>query len=377
MARILVLGAGFGGITVAYRLAALLGPEHPITVVAREANFVYLPSLPWVAVGTRQPQDIVAPLGPGLRRKGIRFVEAEVRAVDPDRRQVVVDAGVLRYDFLVIALGAELDWEALPGARTHSHNIHRLDGAVRIWEALQEFEAGEILIAIAAGADTPAPAYELAFLLDDYFRRRGRRRRIEIEIVTNEPRALDQGGDGASRVVARALEQRRIRLRTATRVRQAEPGCLVLEDGTRLGAELLFIDPPYRGPAPLHCSSLADAAGFVRCNLHMQNPDYPEVFAAGDCVALDGLKTGHNARLAGGVVAQNLAAVVGGGPPRARFRPSTLVDLPLGSRDAVFSIWKPSPPALGNWQIQITHAGRAPMWIKHALERYFLWQIGR
>lgn len=375
MARVVVLGAGLAGLPAAHRLARRLGREHSVTVVAREADFVYRPSLPWVAVGVRRPEAIVAPVRPGLERRGIRFVQAEVRAIDPERREVVTGAGVLRYDFLIVALGAELDWEAVPGSREHSAAIHRLDGCVRVRDAIRRLEAGRILVVIAPGVDTPAPAYEFPFLLDDYLRRHRRRRHVEIEIATFEPRALDCGGDGPSRLVTRALEQRGIRLRTSVRAVRVEKSAVVFDDGTRSEASLIILDPPYRGPSPLHRSPIADAAGFVRCNLRMHNPDYPEVFAAGDCVALDVPRTGHHARLQASVVARNVAARVAGREPRAVFRPSTMLDVPLGSREAVFSLWKPSPPALGPWQVQITHLGRAPLWLKHALERYILWEL--
>lgn len=376
MARVVILGAGIAGMSAAIALRRLLGDRHEVWVVAQTNRFVWRPSLPWVAFGLRRPEQIMVPLRPALQRRGIRFAEARVLRIDPHRRHVFTEAGTVAYDVLLIALGAQQDWDAVPGADRYGHVICRMDGARRIWEAVQRLDRGTAVFGMTGTGGCPAPVYEAAFLLDDYLRRCGRRPRVEICVVTTEPAPLHVVGPAPSRLMAAELRKRNIHCYPNTPIHGVEAGRVLLADGRTLPAAFTMVMPPYRGSAAMQESSeLADARGFVRCDAALRHPQFPEIFVAGDGAALDTAKTGHHAWLQAKVAARNIAAFLSGKEATATFRPQFACNLSIGTAKGLIGFWQPAPPALGNLQVQFTYAGRPAHWMKVLLERYVLWKI--
>lgn len=113
---IAVLGGGVGGLTAANELRRLLGSEHRVVLVDRRADHLFAASLLWLMVGGRRPEQLSRPLR-DLVRRGVEVLRADVRGIDTERRAIVTEDGELRYDELVVALGAELAPELVPGYR--------------------------------------------------------------------------------------------------------------------------------------------------------------------------------------------------------------------------------------------------------------------
>src|SRR3989339_1731764 len=104
---VLVLGGGWGGLAVAYRLRGWLGPEHRIVVIEKNTKFSLGPVNLWVMTGERKyPDDVERPLS-ALARKDIEWLHAEVISIDPENKKVGTSAGIISGDYLVIALGSE------------------------------------------------------------------------------------------------------------------------------------------------------------------------------------------------------------------------------------------------------------------------------
>lgn len=374
--HVVVLGAGIAGMNAAIKLRKRLRPEDRITVVAREEHFVWRPSLPWVAFALRRPEQIMIPVQPALCRRGISYLKVPVLGIEPQRREVVTGNGPVPYDCLIIALGAQLDWSAVPGADVHGHIVCRVDGARRMLEAVYRLEQGSAVFGVASVTGCPAPAYESAFLLDEFLRRSGRRKAVEIHFVTVESTPLESVGSAPSRIVEAEFRKRGIRMHLNTGISAVESGRVALSNGAQLPSTFTLIMPPYRGSQAMMASpDLVEGRGFVMCDLSMQHPRFPEVFAAGDGVNLDVPKTGHNAELQAKVAASNVASILEGKEPTAQFSPELFCNMPLGRSRGLLGIWKPSPPALANFQVQVTYAGRPAMWMKAAFERYYLWKL--
>src|SRR5574341_2219328 len=103
MARIVVLGGSFGGLTTAFELKRLLGSNANVTVVSDDDRFVFLPSLPWLIMGWRKPEDITLRLSEILRPRGIDFIHEAAKQVDADSSNVLTATRKLPYDYLVIS----------------------------------------------------------------------------------------------------------------------------------------------------------------------------------------------------------------------------------------------------------------------------------
>src|SRR6185503_1013979 len=169
MAKVLILGGGFGGVVAAKRLAEQLGDEHQITLVSRSRHFVFYPALVRLAFGKCERDDVSFDLRHAMLDRRVNFIEAEVARVDPHERIVKIAHGEvegrLPYDYLIFALGRRLATERISGFYEHAHHLLSVDKAITFGKAIAEFREGRAVIGQCAGARLPIPVFETAFAL--------------------------------------------------------------------------------------------------------------------------------------------------------------------------------------------------------------------
>src|SRR4026207_2293620 len=179
MAKVLILGGGFGGVVAAERLAEQLGDEHQITLVSRSRHFVFYPALVKVAFGKCEAKDVSFDLRHAMLDRRVNFIEAEVARIDPFERRVTIAHGEVEgrisYDYLIFALGRRLATERITGFYEHAHHLLNLDKAIKFGKAVAEFEKGRAVFGECPGARLPVPVYESAFALADQLDAKGRR----------------------------------------------------------------------------------------------------------------------------------------------------------------------------------------------------------
>ena len=140
--RVVVVGGSFGGINAAYELRRRLLRNAEITVISRDAAFTFMPSLLWVIMGWRDPSRLQVPLDGPLQRRRIRFVQGEVKELDPHRGEVRTSSASFPYDALILCPGAELDHAAVPAIDPMSGYVHStftVDEAVRARNAWRKY----------------------------------------------------------------------------------------------------------------------------------------------------------------------------------------------------------------------------------------------
>jgi sulfide:quinone oxidoreductase len=301
MTHVVILGAGIAGVTAAYALKAKLGPRDEVTVVSDKPYFHFVPSNPWVAMGWRERSDIAFPIGPYLESRGIKFIHSGVRRIQPDVIQVDLENGdVLFYDYLLIATGVTGMTDEIPGLAEHTHSVIHVDQAERALTAYREFvrHPGPIVIGAAAGASVLGPLYEYAFLVDADLKRRNIRERVPITLVTPEPWPghLGLGGEGASRgAVTAALMDTKISVicnalttritKDTIEVAELNAAGTVMQTHTLPYAYAMYW-PAFGGvPGVRSAPGLVNDRGLVVVDEYLRNPDYPNVFALGACVA--------------------------------------------------------------------------------------------
>jgi sulfide:quinone oxidoreductase len=321
---VLILGGGVGGLVAANRLRKLLPAEHRVVLVEREPNFVFAPSFLWLMTGGRTAADISRPLSP-LAGKGIEVVRGEIERIEPDRRSVIVDGRSLSGDHLIVALGAELAPESIPGLAQAGHDFYTLAGAEAFRDALSSFDGGRIVLLTAAPAyKCPAAPYEAAMLVEAACRKRKIRGRTQIELHAAEPGPMGVAGPDVSAGVRGLVEARGIAYRPNHQVTQADPETkrLVFADGSSSAFDLLAYVPPHRAPRVVRESGLASESGWIAVDRNTLKTKFENVHAVGDVVTIP-LKLGKPLPKAGvfahaeaEVVAQNIAhAVTGKGAP--------------------------------------------------------------
>lgn len=388
--RIVVLGASFGGLTVAYELGRILPPRRrEITVVSRDEHFVFIPSLPWVALGQRTMQQISFPLERSPGGRGIRFVHGTASRIDPNGQRVYVGETALDYDFLVIATGHRSANEAVPGLGPFDGPGHSLMSPPETEEARDTWatfldDPGPVVVGCAPGASCLGPAYEFAFEIDHALKKRKMRHRVPITFVTPEPFLghFGVGGMGRARQFLEGeFEHRDITYHTSVAVSKITDASVELADGKTFESRYSLIIPPLAGVKAIADSpGLGNPKGFVPVDDGYRHGEFDNVYAVGVAVAYPPVdetpvpvnfpKTGHMTVQMGRAAARNIAADIQGGE-RATRPPFVHCIMDMGDRAARMRADPVRPPRN---RVGLS-VGRRWLWAKRAYERYFLWKM--
>jgi len=321
----LILGAGLGGLVAAETLRKLLPTSDRVIAVDRAERHFFPPSLLWLMVGERKPEDFTRSLD-RLISRGVEFRHGDVTRIDPQRREVEIAGESLAADALVIALGAEYAPEAIPGLAQAGLNLYTMEGATAIRDALARFEGGRIVVLTAAAMyKCPAAPYEAALLLESHLRKRGVRDKATIEFFAAEPRPMVVTGPELGAAVRGMLEARGIAYHPEHQVKEIDPAAhrIGFANGVSAEYDLLLYVPPHRAPAVAREAGLTNETGWIPVDRHTLQTQFDKVFALGDITTIP-LKMGRPLPKAGvfahgqaEVVAHNIArAWTGKGTPR-------------------------------------------------------------
>lgn len=401
MAEIVVMGAGLGGVIMAYEMKAQLRPEDRLTVVTKDPIYHFVPSNPWVAVGWRSRESIEVDLGPTFAKRGIGFRPVPVSKVLPDENRLeLADGSSLRYDYLVIATGPELAFDEIeglgPGGFTTS--ICHVDHAQKAAANFEEFcrNPGPIVTGAVQGASCFGPAYEFTFILDAELRRRKIRDRVPMTFVTAEPYVGHLGLDGVGDtkgLLEGEMRDHHIKWLVNTRIKSVEAGKITAEEIAADGSvkathELPFrfsmMLPAFRGIAPLRgIDGLVNPRGFVIVDKHQQNPKFKNIFSVGVCIAIPPTgptpvpcgvpKTGFMIESMVTATALNIGELLRGREPthQATWNAVCLAD--FGDSGIAFVAQPQIPPRNVNW----SSSGKWVHTAKIGFEKYFLHKMRR
>lgn len=170
--KVLVVGGNFAGSTAAMEIKRKLGKSVDVTLIDRNPDFIYVPSLIWVPIGRREVDDIMVPREKVLAKKGVKFVLDTAVKVDTEAQVVHTEKGKYDYDHLIIATGPKVRFDVVPGLKEHTMYIGTPVGAMQTREKLEEFKRnpGPIVIGATQGAGCMGAAYEFLFNLEKWLR---------------------------------------------------------------------------------------------------------------------------------------------------------------------------------------------------------------
>ncbi|HEX9924667.1 MAG TPA: FAD/NAD(P)-binding oxidoreductase [Anaerolineae bacterium] len=351
---ILILGGGVGGIVTANALRQRLGSEHRIVIVDKRAEYIFTPSLLWVMVGWRQAGQIRKDLR-RLVRPGVEIMPAEVQAIDPERGRVQIGDKELEYDYLVVALGADLAPETAPGFSESAHNFFDLAGAAGLWPALRQFQSGRVAVLVSAMPyKCPAAPYEAAI------------------------QPMPVAGPLMGEAVVSMLAAKGIGFHPNLPLDHIDAAgrTLVFKDGRQEPFDFLAGVPPHRPPPVIKESPLANEAGWVPVDKHTLATRFENVYAIGDVTTItlaNGKplpKAGTFAHAEAEAVAARIVAEIGGSEPRAEFDGVGYCWIEAGGGSAGFAsgqFYAEPNPAVGQLR-----SGRLWHWGKVMFEQYWL-----
>jgi sulfide:quinone oxidoreductase len=311
--RVVILGAGFGGLELSTVLSESIGDEIDVTLIDKSDAFVFGYSKLDVMFG-RAKLGAVRLAYREIAKPGVHVVQETVTEIDPEARRVTTDAGVHEADALVIALGADYDLDATPGLAEAGNEFYSVGGAERLADTISRFSEGHAVVAVcdAPYKCPPAPA-ECALLLHDALTARGVRDACRISFVTPFSTPLPPSPD-ASAALEREFADRDITLIPNRRTRSLDPerGVAVFADGAELAFDLLLAVPKHRAPAVVIASDMTKD-GYIPVDPATLQTRYPGVYAVGDVNATGVPMAGVFAEGAARVVARHLIAQFAGG----------------------------------------------------------------
>ena len=311
--KVVIVGAGFGGLEIATCLSETLGDGVAVTLIDKSDSFVFGYAKLDVMFGRTPPEAIYFPYR-AIAKPGVTFTQELVRSIDPATRRVVTDRATHDADILVVALGADYDVGATPGLTEGGHEFYSVAGARKLRDVLPTFQGGTVLVGVMTPhyKCPPAPS-EASMLMHDYLTSRGIRDRSRIIMVTplSSPLPVSKAaGDG---ILARFAELgiECISGAATTRV-DAATHTLHLSTGDAVHYDLLLAVPVHVAPQVVRDSGLA-VDGWIPVEKGTLKTRFPDVYAVGDVTSVGTPRAGIFSEGAGKVVAAQIIARHRGG----------------------------------------------------------------
>jgi len=390
--NILIIGGSFGGLNVAYDLRRLLPHKsHKITVISKDPRFIFIPSLPWVAMGSKTMDSISFALDGPLKAKDIDFIGAAVVGIDPAACQVRTDKKTLDYDYLVVTTGHRSANEAVPGLGPFDGPGHSLMSASETEEARDTWAAflespGPMVIGAAPGASCLGPAYEFLFEAHHALKQRKLCHKAPMTFITPEPYLGHFGVGGFGKIrqfLEGELEDRDVRYRTSTAISNIASDSVETADGATYESSYSLIIPPLAGVKAVAASpGLANPKGFIPVDAYYRHNDFNNIYAAGVAVALPPVeetpvpvnfpKTGHMTEQMARIVAKNIAAdILSTEKTTHELMAECIMD--MGDEGAHIVADPVRPPR----NVSRLSSGKRWLWAKRFFANYYLWKLRR
>ena len=399
MANIVIIGAGLGGMPMAFEMKELARKEDTVTVISDKDYFHFVPSNPWVAVDWRKREDIIIQLEKPLKKKKIELIVGTVQQVQPDQNQVLLaDGNTVSYDHLIISTGPRLAFDEIPGLgpQGFTQSICHVDHAETARDRWMQFveKPGPIICGAVQGASCFGPAYEFAFIMDKDLRNRKIRDQVPMTFVTSEPYIGHLGLDGvgdSKTMMESELRSRHIDWICNAKVEKVEDGVMTVMECDETGAdkkrhELPFgfsmMLPAFTGiDAVRDVEGLVNPRGFIVIDDHQCNPTHRNIWSIGVAVAIapkkptpvpTGVpKTGFMIESMVTATAHNIRARLDGKPETAKATWNAVCLADMGDTGIAFVAMPQIPPRNVNWM----KGGKWVHLAKVGFEKYFMHKI--
>jgi sulfide:quinone oxidoreductase len=313
--RLVILGGGVGGTLLANVLVHKLHEDEiDVTVVDATGKHVYQPGWLYVPFGEEESKNLVKSERK-LLHKRVNLVTATASLIEPELKRVVMDDGsALPYDSLVVATGARIVPEAVPGFEEAAHHFYSEQAARRLKGALERFEGGHLVIGVAdIPYKCPPAPLEFAFKVEEYLQKRNLRNKTTITYLSPINRVFTI--ESVSTFVTPMLEERGIEYETFFNTESIDPKTKTIFslEGSEIKYDLLVMIPPHRGAELISRSGLGDAQGWLETDRHtLEAKKFPDIYGIGDATDIPVSKSGSAAHFEAKVLAERLVDKIRG-----------------------------------------------------------------
>lgn len=283
--HVLILGGGFGGLSSANEIRkSLSSSQVKITVVDKKNWFMVGFAKLWIMNGTRTFENSTGSLN-GLTKKEIDFLNEEILEINLENKSVKTTSKNLSYDFLIIAMGAILAPQKIPGLIENGLNLYDYRESEKIHDKLINLKSGNIAISIMGMPYKCPPApFEASLLIDSMLRKAGTRDSIQIHFYSPAPITLPAAGPEISKKILELVSSEKIIFHPSCKVKSVEKNKIIFENGTA-NFDLLLAIPPHISPDVIYASGLAKQDNFIPINRDCKT-SYENVYAIGDVTSL-------------------------------------------------------------------------------------------
>jgi sulfide:quinone oxidoreductase len=315
--HVTILGAGFAGLEAAFLLRMRMRDRVDLTVVSPRPEFVFRPNSIYVPFGA-DPADLEVDLAKAFSRRRIEFVEERVAGVDPEAHELELAGGGKRsYEKLVIATGADMRPQEIPGLAEHAATIWTPQGMLgvrerfeRVRDDARDGRRSRVLFLVPPNNKCAGPLYEVVMMLETWLRRAGVREQVDITWSTFEASYIQAFGPRLHEVVTGEFAERGIDGHTDEVVTQVEANEAHYADGSSRAFDHLIAFPPYVS-AVRYDALPSDDRGFILTDGDTRAVvGVPDVYAPGDAGDFP-VKQAFLAFLQADTVAEHIAASAG------------------------------------------------------------------
>jgi sulfide:quinone oxidoreductase len=306
--RVLVLGAGFGGLELTTILSERIGDRLDLTLIDKSDSFYFGFSKFDVMFGHKL-SDAVKYQYSKIVKPGVKFRNETITAIDPAAKKVTTENGTYEADVLVVALGADYNIAATPGLSDGGNEFYTFSGAERLREVLPTFAKGHVIVGVASAPFKcpPAPS-EAALLMHDYLTKRGIREACEISIIMPFGLPIPPSPDSSKALLA-AFAERNINFIPKKVVRSIDPArkVAILDDESEMPFDLFLGIPKHCAPEVVVQSGMTEN-GWIPVDKTNLKTKFPGVYAIGDVTSVGTPKAGVFAEGAAKIAAGSIIA---------------------------------------------------------------------
>ena len=345
--KIVIIGAGFGGLRFLYDVKKQFKDEIEIVIIDERETSLEKPSLVEVALAGKPVSHTQIPIRNIARSQKVEFINSRASKIIPEENLAILKNGSdLKYDYLVIAAGAVKDYDALSGFKEYGYSVCDDYQAPRMWDAINSFKGGNVVIGasktkwgekstdIKLDAPCEGPIGEIMFMLDFFLREHDLREISTLTVFTPGKVFFDDVGPNVHRKIAPIIAKKGINVVNEKVITRIEKNSVLFEDGTELPSDLTLVIPPYTGPDLIKDSGLGDEYGFIKTDESMRHPVHQNIFVVGDCNANSMPKLGHIATIQADVAASSLAKEITGKGQVIEFKPEIFCIMNRGGTEA-------------------------------------------
>jgi sulfide:quinone oxidoreductase len=352
--NIVIVGGGMGGTILANNLARRLKKEcHSkavkITMLSASDQHFYQPGLLYLAVGKMTAPELYRDQA-SLLDSAIQFRVDPVVTFSLKEQQLICQSGkVESYDYLVIATGSRMHMDSVPGLAEHGETFYTEESALKLYQRIQQFKSGKIVIAVGVPHKCPMAPLEITFMLHDYFKDRGLSDSVKIHYTYPINRV--HGLENVAKWAAPEMEKRGITYETFFNMKEVDGVNKVVrsEEGSEVAYDLLIAIPAHKGMQVLEDNKLGTNGWLPTNKATLQLEGYERVFVCGDTTNIAISKAGSTAHFQADTLADNLVGLIRHGAPVREYDGKVFCFIETG-KEATYAMFnyknppEPKPP---------------------------------